>query len=99
MDFGINLIIKNHFLGGELSVGQLICGALFSYDPLSNWLACVALSYGLVENPAQQENMLRVQLTTLRVQYAAVYSDKPFTLLQHCCLLLQSVIILNDFKK
>lgn len=65
-----------------LSTGQLLCGGLFSHDPLSNWFSAVALSHGLIENPVQREQLLRVML-------AANPDNPPVTLLYQVTLLLQ----------
>jgi chaperonin cofactor prefoldin len=66
----------------NLTTGQLLCGGLFSADPLSNWFSAVALSYALVENPAQKEQLLRVFLATH-------LGSLPVSLLHQCTLLLQ----------
>uniref|UniRef100_A0A1B6CZB3 Uncharacterized protein n=1 Tax=Clastoptera arizonana TaxID=38151 RepID=A0A1B6CZB3_9HEMI len=65
-----------------LSTGQLLCGGLFSHDPLSNWFSSVALSHALIENPAQREQLLRVML-------AAAAGNTPVTLLHQVTMLLQ----------
>ncbi|XP_046673998.1 general vesicular transport factor p115 [Homalodisca vitripennis] len=65
-----------------LSSGQLLCGGLFSHDPLSNWFSSVALSHALIENPEQREELLRVLL-------AANTGNTPVSLLQQVTLLLQ----------
>lgn len=62
--------------------GQLLCGGLFSLDPLSNWFSAVALSYALVENPEQKEQLLKVLLATN-------IGKPPVTLMQQCMTLLQ----------
>ncbi|GLH03306.1 General vesicular transport factor p115 [Gryllus bimaculatus] len=49
---------------GQLTPGQLLCGGLFSPDPLSHWLVAVALSHVLLDSPAQKEQLLRVLLAT-----------------------------------
>lgn len=66
----------------NLTTGQLLCGGLFSGDPLSNWFSAVALSYALVENPAQKEQLLRVLLATH-------IGSLPVSLLHQCTMLLQ----------
>ncbi|KAH9635975.1 hypothetical protein HF086_015549 [Spodoptera exigua] len=48
----------------SLTSGQLLCGGLFSSDVLSNWFSAVALMHGLIDNPAQKEQLLRVLLAT-----------------------------------
>lgn len=65
-----------------LTVGQLLCGGLFSTDALANWFAAVALMHGLLENPVQKEQLLRVLLATS-------VGSPPVSLLQQCCNLLQ----------
>ncbi|XP_034952412.1 general vesicular transport factor p115 [Chelonus insularis] len=66
----------------SLTMGQLLCGGLFSPDPLSNWFSAVALSYALIDNPTQQEQLLRVLLATK-------IGKPPVTLMQQCVMLLQ----------
>lgn len=65
-----------------MSLGQLLCGGLFSPDPLSNWFSAVALSHALIDNATQKEQLLRVLLATN-------IGKPPITLLQQCVLLLQ----------
>lgn len=65
-----------------LTAGQLLCGGLFSTDSLANWFSSVALMYGLIENPAQKEQLLRVLLATSA-------GSQPISLLQQCTALLQ----------
>ncbi|XP_059156787.1 general vesicular transport factor p115-like [Physella acuta] len=62
----------------SITAGQLLCGGLFSVDPLSNWFAAVALLHAIVENPTQKEQLLRVQLATS-------LGSPPVSLLQQCC--------------
>lgn len=62
----------------SISAGQLLCGGLFSADPLSNWFASVALLHAIVANQAQKEQLLRVQLATN-------LGNPPVSLLQQCC--------------
>uniref|UniRef100_A0A0B6ZP45 General vesicular transport factor p115 n=1 Tax=Arion vulgaris TaxID=1028688 RepID=A0A0B6ZP45_9EUPU len=62
----------------SITAGQLLCGGLFSADPLSNWFAAVALLHAIVENPTQKEQLLRVQLATS-------LGSPPVSLLQQCC--------------
>nr|CAD7591691.1 unnamed protein product [Timema genevievae] len=66
----------------SLTTGQLLCGGLFSNDALSNWFSAVALSHALVENPGQQEQLLRVLLATNT-------GGQPVSLLHQCSMLLQ----------
>ncbi|XP_049802866.1 general vesicular transport factor p115 [Schistocerca nitens] len=65
-----------------LTTGQLLCGGMFSADPLSNWFSAVALAHALVENPAQKEQLLRVMLATS-------IGNPPVSLLNQCTSLLQ----------
>lgn len=67
-----------------LTTGQLLCGGLFSPDALANWFSAVALQHGLIENPAQKEQLLRVLLATSSAPGAA-----PVSLLAQCTALLQ----------
>ncbi|XP_022900877.1 general vesicular transport factor p115 [Onthophagus taurus] len=64
-----------------LTTGQLLCGGLFSNDPLSNWFSSVALSHTIIENPAQKEQLLRVLLAT-------TIGSQPNSLLHQCTLFL-----------
>lgn len=65
-----------------LTAGQLLCGGLFSTDSLTNWFSAIALMHGLIENPAQKEQLLRVLLATS-------VGSAPISLLQQCTTLLQ----------
>ncbi|OXU21680.1 hypothetical protein TSAR_004043 [Trichomalopsis sarcophagae] len=65
-----------------LTTGQLLCGGLFSPDPLSNWFSTVALSHALIDNVNQKEQLLRVLLATN-------IGTTPVTLMQQCVMLLQ----------
>ncbi|XP_037797564.1 general vesicular transport factor p115-like isoform X4 [Penaeus monodon] len=67
----------------SVTAGQLLCSGLFSLDPVSNWFAAVALSHSLVDNIAQKENMLRVQLATS-------VGSPPVSLMQQCTSILQA---------
>ncbi|XP_071524223.1 general vesicular transport factor p115 isoform X3 [Panulirus ornatus] len=67
----------------SVTAGQLLCSGLFSPDPVSNWFAAVALSHSLVDNSAQKENMLRVQLATS-------VGSPPVSLMQQCTSILQA---------
>ncbi|XP_071496657.1 general vesicular transport factor p115-like [Diadema antillarum] len=64
-----------------VTAGQLLCGGLFSQDPLSNWCAAIALAHALKDNPTQKEQLLRVQLAT-------GLGNPPVSLLQQCTNLL-----------
>lgn len=66
----------------SLTSGQLLCGGLFSNDPLSNWFSAVSLAHALFENPTQKEQLLRVLLATS-------VGSTPVSLLQQCTQLLQ----------
>uniref|UniRef100_A0A1E1XAS6 Putative er-golgi vesicle-tethering protein n=1 Tax=Amblyomma aureolatum TaxID=187763 RepID=A0A1E1XAS6_9ACAR len=66
----------------SVTAGQLLCGGLFSTDPLSNWFAAVALSHALVDNPTQKEQLLRVQLATC-------LGNPPVSLMRQCTGILQ----------
>ncbi|CAD6241191.1 GSCOCG00009212001-RA-CDS [Cotesia congregata] len=66
----------------SLTTGQLLCGGLFSPDPLSNWFSAVALSHALIDNTTQKEQLLRVLLATN-------IGKPPVTLMQQCVFLLQ----------
>ncbi|XP_077504760.1 general vesicular transport factor p115 isoform X2 [Amblyomma americanum] len=66
----------------SVTAGQLLCGGLFSTDPLSNWFAAVALSHALVDNPTQKEQLLRVQLATS-------VGNPPVSLMRQCTGILQ----------
>ncbi|XP_076233251.1 general vesicular transport factor p115 isoform X2 [Calliopsis andreniformis] len=66
----------------SLTTGQLLCGGLFSTDSLSNWFSAVALSYALIDDGTQKEQLLRVLLATN-------IGKLPVTLMQQCVMLLQ----------
>ncbi|VVD00610.1 unnamed protein product [Leptidea sinapis] len=72
-----------------LTSGQLLCGGLFSSDVLSNWFSAVALMHGLIENPVQKEQLLRVLLATN-------VGSAPVSLLHQCILLLQQTTKLQS---
>lgn len=65
-----------------ITTGQLLCGGLFSMDPLANWFSSVALMHGLIENREKKEQLLRVLLATNP-------GSPPVSLLQQCCSILQ----------
>ncbi|XP_037083974.1 general vesicular transport factor p115-like [Pollicipes pollicipes] len=65
-----------------ITAGQLLCGGLFSNDPLSNWFSAVALSHALVSSPEQRAQLLRVQLATS-------VGNPPVSLLQQSVTILQ----------
>ncbi|XP_043477147.1 general vesicular transport factor p115 [Leptopilina heterotoma] len=66
----------------SLTTGQLICGGLFSSDPLSNWFSAVLLSHALIDNATQKEQLLKVLLATN-------IGKPPVKLMQQCVMLLQ----------
>lgn len=66
----------------DVSAGQLLCSGFFSYDHLSNWFVAIALSYSLLDNITQKEQLLRVQLATDQ-------NSPPTSLLAYCSSLLQ----------
>lgn len=49
----------------DVSAGQLLCGGLFSGEPVSNWLCSAALAHVFMDNPEVQVELLRVQLATV----------------------------------
>lgn len=67
----------------SLTVGQLLCGGLFSTDTLANWFSLVSLMHGIMgnNNNSQKEQLLRVLLATSNGQ--------QISLLQQCTALLQ----------
>lgn len=67
----------------SLTIGQLLCGGLFSMDALSNWFSLVSLMHGLIGNNAQKQQLLRVLLATSP-------GCEPISLLQQCTTLLQT---------
>lgn len=72
------LIVTNF----DVSAGQLLCSGFFSYDYLSNWFVSISLSYALLDNITQKEQLLRVQLATDP-------NISPTSLLAYCSSLLQ----------
>lgn len=66
----------------DVNVGQLLCSGLFSQDSISQWFVTVALSHLLIDNKAQKEQLLRVQLAT-------DVNSTPIPLFNGCCTLLQ----------
>lgn len=61
----------------QLTAGQLLCGGLFNPDPLSTWFASICLLHSIVNNNAQKEQLLRVQLTN-------GLGNPPVALIQQC---------------
>lgn len=78
------LLPSSREMVSSLTTGQLLCGGLFSLDPLSNWFSAVALSHALIDNATQKENMLRSLLAT-----ASGNQSMPVSLMQQCINLLQ----------
>lgn len=66
----------------DVNIGQLLCGGLFSQDSISQWFVTVALSHLLIDNKAQKEQLLRVQIAT-------DINSTPIPLFTNCCTLLQ----------
>ncbi|XP_035281668.1 general vesicular transport factor p115 isoform X2 [Anguilla anguilla] len=73
----VSTLLPSTIEASSITAGQLLCGGLFSSDSLSNWCAAVALSHALLDNPAQKEQLLRVQLATSA-------GTPPISLLQQC---------------
>ena len=48
----------------DITAGQLLCGGLFSPDPVSNWLCSAAMSHVFLDNDKMKAELLRVQLST-----------------------------------
>lgn len=67
------------------TAGPLLCGGLYSPDPVTNWLTSVALMHTLVDNKTQKELLLRVQL-------ANDANSQPIALISHICSTLQQEI-------
>lgn len=65
----------------SLTVGQLLCGGLFSSDALANWFSLVSLMHSLIGNNNNKEQLLRVLL--------AKPGNQPISLLQQCTALLE----------
>ncbi|XP_076818838.1 general vesicular transport factor p115-like isoform X2 [Clavelina lepadiformis] len=61
----ISTLLPSSLEPQDVSVGQLLCGGLFSVsDSLTNWLAATALSHALRSNNDAKHQLLRVQLAT-----------------------------------
>ena len=73
-----------------ISAGQLLCGGLFSQDPLTHWFSAVALSHSLVGNNNSKELLLRVHLAISR-------EAPPVSLIQQTFAILQQVRFLLFF--
>ncbi|XP_023247602.1 general vesicular transport factor p115-like [Copidosoma floridanum] len=80
LDRAEEVIIKTVLRNTER--GSLICGGLFSLEPLSNWFSAVALSHALIEDVNHKEQLLAVLLATN-------IGTPPVTLMQQCITLLR----------
>lgn len=60
----IQTLLPSSSAAPTLTSGQLLAGGLFSNDMLSNWFSSVALMHGLIDNPTQKQQLLRVLLAT-----------------------------------
>merc|ERR1719341_2782102 len=67
----------------DVSAGQLLCGGLFSGEPVSNWLCSAALSHVFMDNPGVQVELLRVQLATVPGAPPVSLLAQTVRLLQH----------------
>ena len=68
---------------GGVTAGQLLCGALFSADPLTSWLASTALSHAILNARPQQEALVRVQLSAGPDQAPVSLSTQLTSFLSH----------------
>ncbi|KAL5273138.1 USO1 family protein [Megaselia abdita] len=78
----IQTLLPSSNAEATITTGQLLCGGLFSMDPLANWFSSVALMHGLISNREKKEQLLRVLLATTP-------GSPPVSLLQQCCSILQ----------
>ena len=69
--------------GTDVSAGQLLCGGLFSGEPVSNWLCSAALAHVFMDNPGVQVELLRVQLATVPGAPPVSLLAQTVRLLQH----------------
>ena len=76
----------------DISAGQLLCGGLFSPDPVSNWLCSAALSHVFLGSDKLRADLLRVQLST-------TVGTEPVPLLCQCVRLLQHTPTTNIATK
>ena len=76
----------------DISAGQLLCGGLFSPDPVSNWLCSAALSHVFLGSDKLRQDLLRVQLST-------TVGTEPVPLLCQCVRLLQHTNTTNIATK
>merc|ERR1719237_1108663 len=67
----------------DVSAGQLLCGGLFSGEPVSNWLCSAALAHVFMDNPGVQVELLRVQLATVPGAPPVSLLAQTVRLLQH----------------
>ncbi|KAF6769097.1 hypothetical protein AHF37_12257 [Paragonimus kellicotti] len=80
------LSVQSRNKSQPISVGQLLCGGLFSNDVLSTWFSSIALSHCITENISLQEELLRVHL-------ASGPDGTSVSLLQQCFIWFQKVRI------
>jgi len=66
----------------DISAGQLLCGGLFSPDPVSNWLCSASLSHVFMDSDKMKIELLRVQLST-------TVGSPPVSLINQCVKILQ----------
>jgi len=72
----------------DISAGQLLCGGLFSPDPVSNWLCSAALSHVFIDTEEMKVELLRVQLST-------TVGSPPVSLISQCVKILQHAATTN----
>ncbi|CAL8071660.1 unnamed protein product [Calicophoron daubneyi] len=78
----MTLLPKSTEAADSITTGQLLCGGLFSNDPLSTWFSSVSLLHCIHGNVELKQELLRVQLASGR-------GGAPVTLLQQCFIWLQ----------
>ena len=59
----------------DISAGQLLCGGLFSPDPVSNWLCAAALSHVFHDS----DQMRQVELSSCRNNVRTAFLYKAFS--------------------
>ena len=69
---------------GGVTAGQLLCGALFSPDATTSWLAACALSHAILNQRDNQDKLVRVQL-------AAAPNQPPISLSSQLDVMLSQV--------
>uniref|UniRef100_T1JUH9 Vesicle tethering protein Uso1/P115-like head domain-containing protein n=2 Tax=Tetranychus urticae TaxID=32264 RepID=T1JUH9_TETUR len=79
----VQTLLPNAPETSSVTLGQLLCGGLFSNDPLSNWFVSTALSHTLIGNNILKEQLLKVQLATEG-------KTTSTSLMEQCCSLLHS---------